>query len=389
MRGTLKQRSKGSWTIILDAGRDPATGKRRQQWHTVKGTKREAEKRLAELVHQVDNGDYVNPGNLTVGAFLVQWLRDYASTNVRPRTIEGYRDIVIGHLIPGLGNILLLQLKGAHIQGYYTRALECGRKDGKGGLSPCSVLHHHRVLWEALGHAVKWQLVPRNIADTVDPPRPQKLEITTLDNAGLLTLLGKARGSIYFPFLHLVAYTGLRRSEALALKWQDVDLNLATISVVRSVHQIRGVGMEFNQPKTTRSRRQVALSPTAVLALRDHWLQQQALDAELGSPTSDLVFHRIDGSPLRPDAVTRACAKWAREAGLPALRLHDLRHTHATLMMELGINPKVVSERLGHASVGITLDLYSHVSPSLQAEAAQRFDQGLVTEAATKEPAAA
>ena len=388
MRGSIKQRSKGSWTIILDAGRDPATGKRSQQWHTVKGTKRQAEKRLVELIHQVDTGDYVKPGNLTVGAFLVQWLRDYASTNVRPRTIEGYRDIVNGHLIPGLGKIHLLQLKGAHIQGYYARALECGRKDGKGGLSPRSVLHHHRVLREALGHAVKWQLVPRNITDTIDPPRPEKLEITTLDNAGLLALLEKARGSIYFPVLHLVAYTGLRRSEALALKWQDVDLNLATLSVVRSVHQIRGVGMAFNQPKTARSRRQVALSPAAVLALRDHWEQQQALIGELGGVTSDLVFRRIDGSPLRPDAVTLACAKFVREAGLPHLRFHDLRHTHATLMMEQGINPKVVSERLGHASVGITLDLYSHASPSLQAEAAQRFDQGLAAEVSTKEPTA-
>jgi hypothetical protein len=139
MRGTLKQRSKGSWTIILDAGRDRVTGKRRQQWHTVKGTKREAERRLTELIHQVDTGGYVNPANLTVGAFLDQWLQDYAATNVLTRTLEGYKDIVKGHLIPRLGNILLAQLNGAHLQEYYARALAMGRRDGKGGLSSRSV----------------------------------------------------------------------------------------------------------------------------------------------------------------------------------------------------------------------------------------------------------
>jgi integrase len=384
MRGTLKQRAKGTWTIILDAGRDPATGRRRQQWHTVRGTKKQAEARLTELLHQVDQGGYIKPVNLTVGAFLGQWLRDYVVTNVRARTEEGYRDIIIGHLIPGMGNIPLAQLNGAHLQEYYARALSNGRKDGEGGLSPRSVLHHHRVLREALSHAVKWQLVSRNVADAVDPPRPEKVEMTALDNSGLLRLLDAARATMYFPLLHLVAYTGLRRSEALALRWQDIDLDLATLAVVRSVHRVRGKGMVFTPPKTARSRRQVALSPSAALALRAHRDQQQALWADIGTPAGDMVFCRIDGSPLRPDTVTHAFADLVKKAGIPHVRLHDLRHTHATLMMEQGVNPKVVSERLGHSSVGITLDLYSHVSPTLQADAALRFDRAMVDRA--KEP---
>jgi len=322
MRGTIKQRSTGSWTIILDLERDPNTGKRKQQWVTVKGTKRDAERRLAELLHQVDQGGYVKPARLTVGAFLQQWLRDYASTNVRQRTLEGYQDIVRAHLTPGLGDIPLAQLTSAHLQTYFARALKGGRKDGTGGLSSRSVLHHHRVLREALSHAVKWQLVARNVAEAVDPPRPEKVEMKTLDNAGVHRLLEASRATVYFPFLHLAVFTGMRRSELLALRWGDVDLNLANLSVVRGMHRARGAGFIFQPPKTAKSRRQVALSPRAVLALRSHREQQEAQQSLLGivGTEDSLVFSRFDGSPLRPDTVTHAFADIAKRAGFNGIR---------------------------------------------------------------------
>ena len=380
MRGQIKRRSKISWTLILDLGRDPATGKRQQQWTTVRGTKRDAERKLAELQHQIDTGGFVKPSRLTLGEFLDQWLRDYAATNVRPRTFEGYNTVVRSQLVPKLGNIALGELRPAHLQAYYAKALTDGRVDGKpGGLSARSVLHHHRVLSEALSHAVKWGLVARNVAKAVDPPRPERIEMKALDADGVRKLLEAASGTPYHPMLHLAIYTGMRRSEILGLRWMDVDLSMATLSVVQVIHQLYNGEIIFQEPKTSKSRRLLDLSPTAVLALRAHRERQEADRKMLGVPLadSDLVFSKSDGSPALPNALTKAFGKIARRAGLSAVRLHDLRHTHATLMLRQGVHPKVVQERLGHSSISITLDTYSHVTPGLQRAAALALDREL------------
>ena len=380
MRGHITKRSKNSWSIVLDQGRDPTTGKRRQQWISVKGTKKDAERRLTELLGQVDTGRYVKPTKTTVAEFLRQWLRDYVATNVRPRTAEGYQMVVEHHLIPSLGNVALAQLQPSHLQEHYAKALKEGRIDGKeGGLSARSVLHHHRILSEALSHAVRWGLVGRNVAQAVNPPRPEHREMQTLDNDGVRNLLEAARNTVYYPLLHLAIYTGLRRSEILGLRWKDVDLDMATLSVVQVLHHLRDGRTVFQEPKTAKGRRMVALSPMAVLALRGHRERQEAERLLLGIPLASeaSVFSHPDGSPFLPDSVTHAFAKIARRAGLQGIRLHDLRHTHASLMLRQGVHPKIVSERLGHSTISITLDTYSHVLPGLQEAAAQRFDDDI------------
>ena len=379
MRGHIVKRYASSWSIVLDLGRDPTTGKRRQQWVSVKGTKRDAERKMSELLHQVDAGGFVKPAKLTVGEFLRQWLRDYVAINVRPKTAEGYAHNIERHLIPRLGNIRLSGLQAAHLQGFYAEALQGGRLDGKGGLSTMTLLHLHRTLSEALSHAVKWGLLARNVALALDAPRPQKQEMATLDSDGVRKLLKEAKGSAYYPLLHLAIYTGMRRSELLALRWKDLDLDLATLSVVRVVHHLREGDTVYQEPKTAKGKRLVALSPSAALALRAHRERQEGERYILGLSltTEDLVFSHPDGSPLLPNTVTHAFIKIARRAGLGGIRLHDLRHTHATLMLKQGVHPKIVSERLGYATVGITLDRYSHVVPGLQESAALRFDEAL------------
>ena len=174
MRGHIVKRGKSSYTIVLSLGVDPASGKRKQQWLSVKGTKKDAERRLAEVLHQVDTGGFVTPRKLTVGGFLRQWLQGYAATNVRSQTLQRYRGIIEGHFIPAFGNIPLAQLQPSHIQACHARALNEGRLDGRGkALTAKSVLQHHRVLSEALSHAVKWGLVARNVAKAVTlPPGP-------------------------------------------------------------------------------------------------------------------------------------------------------------------------------------------------------------------------
>ena len=379
MRGHIKQRSKGSWSIVLDLGRDPSTGKRKQQWVTVRGTKKEAESKLAELQHQLNTGEFVKTSKLTVREFLTQWFQDYVKTNARAATAEGYKIIVERHLIPSLGGIALAQLHPSHIQGYYAKALVEGRCDGKGGLAARTVVHHHRVLREALSHAVKWGLVGRNVADAVDPPRAVNKEMKALDSAGVLRLLDAARGTIYFPLINLATFTGMRRSELLGLRWLDLNLSRGTVSIVQVLHCLPGGRIVFEQPKTARSKRLVKLSHETTLALRAYRDTVEADLEQVGDSISGdrLLFSNINGAPLLPNTVTHAFAKIARRAGLEGFTFHSLRHTHASIMLQQGVSSKTVAERLGHSTVVITLDTYSHLTPGVKEDAVDRFEEAL------------
>lgn len=380
MRGHITKRGKNSYTIVLSMGYDPVTHKRRQQWVSVKGTKKDAERRLAELVHQIDNGGFVRPSKLTVAQFLEQWLSDYCRPNVGKKTFYGYGDIVHGRLIPDLGSIPLTELKPEPIQRLYAKWMQSGRLDGKGALSPRSVQRYHQCLHRALKIAMEWGLLSRNPADAVKPPKVQSREMHTLDEDGTRKVLEAASGTAYYPLFYLALSTGMRRSELLALRWCDIDLLLGQVFVSRSLHHLRDGSTDIRTPKTAKGRRTIALPPSAILVLRNHKEKQEATSAAIGRTMqeTDLVFcHLQNGSPLLPDTATRAWIRLARKQGLAGTRLHDLRHTHASMMLKQGIHPKIVQERLGHASIGITLDTYSHVAPGLQAAAAARFDEGL------------
>jgi integrase len=386
MKGHIRRRSKGSWTIVLDVGRDPETGKRRQQWHTIRGTKRDAERALREMLVALEKGTYVKPSRLTLGEWLMQWFNSYVIMHTTPRTQESYYSIMYHHLIPSLGEIPLAQLQPQHLQSYYAHAFAQGRLQNGGHLSERSVLYHHRILSEALSHAVKMGLVARNVAEVVDPPRPARPKMTTLAPDDIPKFLEAARETPYYVFYSTLLYTGLRRGEGLALRWRNVDLDMASLSVVETAYKLGNGEYVIKEPKTSHSRRTVALPPSLALLLHQYRLDREQLLIQLGRrlTADDFVFARIDGSPLDPNAVTRTFAKLISKLGLPHIRLHDLRHTHATLMLKAGVHPKVVSERLGHAGIGITLDTYSHVLPGLQEAAAERFDSMLEENAMDK-----
>lgn len=377
MRGHIIKRYKNSYTIVLSLGIDPSTGKHRQQWVSIKGTKKEAEKRLAELLHQLDTGTYLKPGKTTLSEFLERWLEEYVWPNLAPRTAEGYQSIVRRHLIPALGKMALTQLKPEHLQRYYAEKLSAGRYDGNGGLNPRTVRHHHMALHRALQVAIKWGLITRNPADAIDPPRCQYTEIRTLDEDGVQTFLDAARHTPYYAIFHLALFTGISRSELLALRWSDVDLTLCQISVNRALHRLRNGTFVFRPPKTAKRRRRVALSPSAARVLREHREKQEALRLVIGLTLhdDDLVFAQPDGRPMLPDTVSHAWTKLVKKLGMGHVRLHDARHSHASLMLKQGVHPKIVQERLGHASIQTTLDIYSHVVPGLQEAAAARFDE--------------
>jgi integrase len=379
MKGSIRQRSKGSWEVCVDAGRNPTTNKRVRHFETVRGTKREAEQRLAKLLVSVQQGNFVKPTRLTVAQFLEGWLRDYVRTNTAPRTAERYQEIVRVHLIPALGSVPVTALRPEHIQRYYTKALESGRRDGKGGLSAQTVHHHHRVLHAALKYGVKHGMLVRNIAEAVDPPRPKGKELVILGANEVQLILDTADKTPYYALFFTIAYTGLRRSEALALKWGDIDLEKSTLSVVQTLHQLRDGKYIFREPKSKRSQRQIALPPSLAILLWQHQLKQEYTLRQLGKSLmpADLAFSHPDGRPLRPNSVTRAFQEIAESVGLKGARLHDFRHAHATILLQQGVHPKIVQERLGHSSVSTTLDIYSHVVPSLQEAAARKFEEGL------------
>ena len=374
MKGHLRKRGDRSWAVIVDVGRD-ADGKRRQRWHSVKGSKRDAERELAKILHEMNTGSYVEPAKMTVGEYLDRWLADYAKHSVAGKTFERYEDIVERHLKPDLGHIALPKLKPLQIQGLYSKALTEGRSDGRGGLSPQTVLHCHRVLRGALQQAVRWQLLAQNPADAVKPPRPVRKQMRALDDAGIKKLLDTARGTrLYWPVL-LAVSTGMRRGEFLALRWGSVDLDRSTLSVCEALEETRQ-GLAFKQPKTARSRRTVDLPSFLADEMRTAKVECAKQKLALGPAydDQDLVFPNLNGSPWPPDSFSTAFVALARKAGFEGFRLHDLRHTHATQLLRQGVHPKIVSERLGHATVSITLDLYSHVLPGLQSAAIQDFD---------------
>jgi len=377
LRGHIEKRGKNSYSIAVSLGKDATTGKYKYQWVRVKGTKKDAEKRLSELLYQLDNGTFMKPGKATLAEFLERWLKDYAWPNLAPRTAEGYESIIRRHIIPSLGNIVLTQLRPEHLQVYYTDKLNNGRCDGSTGLSAQTVRHHHTALHKALETAVQWGLLARNPANAVKLPSAQRPAMQTWNEDEVITFLEAARSTPYYALFHLALFTGMRRSEMLALRWADIDLFTGQIYVSRSLHVLKGGEVVIRQPKSAKGRRMIALPPSVSLVLREYKDKQESILIQAGTALKedDFVFSDLEGKPLLPNSVTHAWTKLVRKTGLKYIRLHDARHSHASLLLKQGVHPKIVQERLGHSSVQVTLDTYSHVAPGLQEAAATRFDE--------------
>jgi integrase len=376
MKGHLHERSPGHWAIIIEM-RDSATGRRKRKWHSFAGTKRQAQVECARLVSEVKVGTYVEPSKTTLGQFLDRWLDD-VRTRVSPKTHERYTQICQKNIAPLLGAIPLAKLRPEQISEAYAKALASGRLKGGGGLSPRTVRQMHAILKSALSEAVKWEILVRNPASAVRGPEVGRAVMRTYDLEQTAELIEAVRGRrIFIPTL-LAVLGGLRRGEIAALRWRDIDLAAAQLAIVQSAEQTK-TGVRYKEPKSGRGRT-VALSATLVTELRAHRVQQAQELLQVGKRLSDddLVVTQADGSPLRPHSLGQEWVRFlARYGALPRIRFHDLRHAHATHLLASGVHPKVASERLGHSKVAITLDLYSHVLPNMQADAATIVDGAL------------
>jgi integrase len=377
MPGYIRPRGKNSWQICVNAGRDPVTGRRRQRFATVRGKRKDAEAVCTRLLYELDTGLDLEPGRVTTDGFVERWLRDYAQVRTAPKTSKRYGELLRLHVLPVIGGIPLAKLRPSHIQTVLARMLASG-------LSARTVLHAYRVIKVALGHAVKWQLLARNPADAIEPPKPEASSINPPGPAAIVRILEAATRYPYQALIHAAVMTGLRQGEVLGLRWKDLDLDAGLLYVAQTVQWLPEKGFVFRSPKTSKSRRVVHLSPLTVTRLREH-RQRQLEERVLLGPAyrdNDLVFASATGAPIDPANLRRSWKGIINRAEVGHVRFHDLRHAHATLLIQQGEHVKLISERLGHASIGITMDTYGHLLPGMQAQAAARLD-ALFDKAAT------
>jgi integrase len=382
MKGHTRRRGKG-WAYVVDLGPDPATGKRRQEWKGGFASEKAADQALRERLGQVDRGEGVNRTTQTLAQYLLdEWLPSSRS-KVRPSTWASYEDALKGRVIPRIGAVKLTALTPRHVSELYDALLVNGGRDPRRspGLSARTVRYTGRVLSRTLDDAVKLGLLARNPASAVSKPRPRDVEMTAWTAAEARHFLAHVDSDRLRALWVLYLTGGLRRGEALGLRWADIDLDAGKLAVRRTLVAV-GYSVQWSEPKTERSRRVVALDPGTVAELRAHRIAQLEERLKIGPEyrDDDLVFASIDGSPTHPQHVSTMFERHQRDAGLRRIRLHDLRHTAATLLLTEGVPLKIVSERLGHSSVAITADLYQHVTEHMQADAAQRLGAALLGE---------
>jgi integrase len=356
---------RGAYTVYTVAGpkRRYVNGK----------TREEVRQKLTKGMADRDGGLVFDAGSLSVEEYLERWLKDSVKGTVRQSTYEVYEHMIRPHIVPGLGRVKLKTLSPAHVRGFYREKLDSR-------LSPATVHKMHVVLHKALDQAVSDGLIPRNAAKGVKVPQTRKKEIHPLTPEQVKALLEAARGDRLEALYLLAISTGLRQGELLALKWEDVELEDAVLRVRRTLTRTRG-RVALGPPKTNNSRRSVGLTADAVQALRAHLSRQLQAMERMGSlyRPGGLVFANESGGIInRSNLRNRSFARLLKRADLPPdTRFHDLRHTCATLLLSRNVNPKIVSEMLGHSSIAITLDTYSHVLPTMQDSAVRALEDAL------------
>ncbi|MDP9355416.1 MAG: site-specific integrase [Chloroflexota bacterium] len=368
MQGSIQKRigTRGTrWSYVIDVGYK-ADGSRDQRRRGGFLTRRAAQEALTKELHERRSGVYVEPSTKTVGTYLDEWLSTKAAT-VKPATVHRYRQVIRDWLTPHLGATPLTRLDEAAVQGLYARALA-------EGLSPATVHVMHAVLRQSLAQAVRWRFVLRNVCDAVEPPRVRPPELTTWSATEARAFLDGTANDDLAGLWEAALLTAMRLGEFLALRWEDVDLERGAVAVRRTVTRDEDGRPMVGVPKGGRNRR-VLLAAPAVAALRRHRARQAERRLKLGAAWADagLVFERGDGIMLTHQAVEERFKRRVARFGLREIRFHDLRHSTATLLLEMGVHPKIVSELLGHAGIAVTMDRYSHVTEGMHREAVERL----------------
>lgn len=360
--GAIFQRADGMWVarITLEGGQ-------RKTYYAK--TRKEVTEKLNKAKRSVEDGLSLDIDRQTLAQYLERWLATAVKSSVAPKTYEFYELMCRTAITPRIGHLKLAKVTAMDVQKLYTDLANSGK-------SPRTVHHAHRVLHRACKQATDWQLIPRNPCDGAQAPRVPRLEmqVWTPDESDAFVLA--TREDRMHALYVLALTTGMRQGELLGLRWADIDLGAGTAAVRRSLQRQKEAGLVFTEPKTSRSRRSIRLSQTAVHALKRHKDQQEREREAAGGDwqAGDLVFCTSTGAPLSSTNETKRFQRAAEQAQLPALRFHDLRHTAATILLVKGVHVKLVSEMLGHSTISLTLDTYSHVIPSMHGDAAAAMD---------------
>ncbi|MGM0561046.1 MAG: site-specific integrase [Pseudomonadota bacterium] len=358
--GTITRRGKSSWRLKYELPRDPVTGKRRSAYVTVKGKRADAERELRRRLYALDKGVHVDPSKLTLGEYMQDWLRDVAPKTVAPKALERYRGLHRNQIEPHLGTAVLQKLRPADIDSWIQEL-------GKTELSIRSIRAAHGVLNAALEHAAAVELVERNVARIIKPPKAPKAKIVTLTSDDTADTLHKLEDhpSLY-PIVALALGTGARRGEIAGLRWDDLNLDAnaaRTVRIERAIEETKE-GLRVKTPKTAAGVRTVSLPDFCVEALREHRRKCLEVRMALGLgqlPAGGWVFGDHEGNMCRPYSITDRWRDAVKHRGLPNVTFHSLRHTHASALIAAGLDVVSISRRLGHASPALTLSVYSHL----------------------------
>lgn len=378
MRGYVSRKG-DRWYAVVYEGLDPVTGKERRSWHPAGTTREEAEQLATRLAAEL-NGRNDQMRSLTFGAYLISTWLPGKKINLAESTWDGYRRKIDRHILPAIGHVRIRRLRAHHLETLYDRMLY--PTDDRRPLAPKTVLEVHLIIRGALNDAVRRGLVSRNVALVAHAPKLRsipKTEPQAWNAQQLQAFLQAAAGHRLFPAFWVLAATGMRRSELLGLRWDDVDFKKARVSVNRGLVAV-AYEVRESRGKTPNARRAIDLDPTTIKVLKAWKEWQRAEQEAAGIESESWVFTNNDGKPVHPHSISQTFERIANRAGVPRIRLHDVRHTHGTLLIKAGVPVKVVSERLGHGNPAFTIDTYQHVLPGMQAEAARTFEQ-LIDEA--------
>jgi integrase len=370
VKGHIRQRGK-YWEIKLDIDRDPITGKRKTAFHSFRGSKRAAQAKLAELITAAAKGSYVEPSKTTVADFVRKRVDQWeAAGDITARSAQRYRQLVQNQIAPHIGAKAMQRLTRLDVEAWHTTLRN-------GGLASRTIGHAHRVLGKALGDAERDGAVIKNVCRLQRAPKVAESEmVIVLDVPGLVD---KLRGSRLYVLAMLALFGGLRLGEVLALRWSSVDLDRKTISV-REALETTKAGIRFKPPKSKAGRRDITLPDILLDVLREHRKAALELRMLLGAgrlPDDALLFTNFKGAPLAPSNISTDWGELAERIGVPGVTFHGLRHTHASQLIDAGVDIVTVSKRLGHAKPSVTLAVYAHMFKTDDSKAADAINAAL------------
>ncbi|WP_264737338.1 site-specific integrase [Cytobacillus firmus] len=368
MAGYPKKDKDGKYYFVLEAGKDSSGNRKRKKRSGFKKIS-DAKAAMAELMLELKSGNIVIENNLSLEEYFEYWLENYAKTNLKPKTFAEYEKIIKKHICPSLGHFSLKNLKTIDLQNYYKEKLKV--------LSAQTVTHHHRLISKALNDAIDWEFINKNVAKGAKPPKPVKQEMKTHSVEQLNLLLKKAKEitPVYYPIIYAAAHTGMRKSELMGLTWDNVDFTTGKIYIRQTITEANGKYFFNKIPKNEKPRglKLTAELKKLLIRVKNEDDQRKKILGESFN-IHNLVFCNTKGNIMAPSEITRGLKRTIKAANLPDIRFHDLRHSHATILLKENVHPKIVSARLGHSKIQVTMDTYSHLTDSIEGIAVDHLD---------------